>query len=66
MTKKVNGDLIIENTGKSVCEMCGKVAELRPYGPNGENICFPCGMKDEETTARQFLEVVTGPDDLCH
>ncbi|GAA4366771.1 hypothetical protein GCM10023185_38160 [Hymenobacter saemangeumensis] len=38
------------------CELCGKVAELRPYGPNGENICFECGMKDEETTSRKFDE----------
>src|SRR4030095_6267735 len=27
------------------CEMCGKQDELRPYGPNNENICFDCAMK---------------------
>lgn len=29
------------------CELCGKVAETRPYGPKGEEVCFECGMKDE-------------------
>ncbi|KKL27727.1 hypothetical protein LCGC14_2382230, partial [marine sediment metagenome] len=29
------------------CEWCGKEAELRPYGPKGENVCFSCGMKDK-------------------
>ena len=36
------------------CEMCGDVKETRPYGPNGENVCFPCGMKDEEAMKRAF------------
>lgn len=36
------------------CDLCGEVEELRPYGPNGEWICFNCGMKDKEATARAF------------
>ena len=28
------------------CELCGKIDELRPYGPKGERVCFDCGMKD--------------------
>jgi len=36
------------------CELCGAVKETRPYGPNGEEVCFPCGMKDEEAAKRQF------------
>jgi hypothetical protein len=38
------------------CAFCGKADELRPYGPNNENICFDCAMKDEATTARKFSE----------
>jgi hypothetical protein len=30
------------------CTFCGKAAELRPYGPAGELVCFECGMKDGE------------------
>jgi hypothetical protein len=36
------------------CELCGVVAELRPYGPNRERICYECGMKDRATTERQM------------
>jgi hypothetical protein len=43
------------------CELCGKNDELRPYGPNNENICFDCAMKDEATTKRKFKEMLGGP-----
>jgi len=52
------GFIAVEPDGK--CELCGEVGELRPYGPNGERICFACGMKDEKTTKRQFSKVVFG------
>ena len=42
------------------CELCGKIDELRPYGPNGEKICFDCGMKDKERTFQQFSKQVCG------
>lgn len=42
------------------CEFCKKEDELRPYGPNNENICFDCAMKDEPTTAKKFLEMLDG------
>ena len=42
------------------CELCGKVAETRPYGPKGERICFECGMKDKETTTRQMRRLIYG------
>ena len=38
------------------CEFCKEVKELRPYGPNGESICFTCGMKDEIAATRQFAK----------
>jgi hypothetical protein len=41
------------------CELCGKIAELRPYGKNGEFICFPCGMEDEKTTADRFYKITS-------
>lgn len=42
------------------CDLCGKEDELRPYGANGEWICFECGQKDKAATARRFREVVFG------
>lgn len=52
------GFIAVEPEGK--CELCGKFAETRPYGPKGERICFACGMKDERTTKRKFCKVVFG------
>jgi hypothetical protein len=63
LTIKINGQLHLEAEEEKPCEMCGTVAELRPYGPNYENICFPCGMKDEETSKQRFRERMNGPDE---
>jgi hypothetical protein len=43
------------------CAFCATYAELRPFGPNNENICFDCGMKDEPTAARKFREFLDNP-----
>ncbi len=51
---------VIAATPPAKCEMCGEEAELRPYGPRGENICFSCGMKDEKATQRAFSSLVLG------
>jgi hypothetical protein len=42
------------------CELCGKVKECRPYGPQGEQVCFDCAMKDEPAAHRGFLKYVMG------
>jgi hypothetical protein len=42
------------------CEMCGIIDECRPYGPNGEQICFECGQLDEETTKKKMAEYIFG------
>ena len=48
--------MIIEIQNPQQCDMCGKIAELRPYGPNGECVCFKCGMKDEKAARQQFIK----------
>ena len=40
--------VVIEQENPQQCDLCGKIAELRPYGPNGEAICFDCGQKNPE------------------
>lgn len=55
---------IIDGTQHAKCQLCGKVAELRPYGPGGKSICFECAMKDEEGTDRRFKEFLKGTDIL--
>lgn len=52
----------IDNSKHAKCDLCGKEAELRPYGPNGENVCFTCGMKDEPAAIRQFKKLLNGAD----
>ena len=42
------------------CELCGKIAECRPYGPNGEQACFQCGMKDENAMKRGMNKYIFG------
>lgn len=44
------------------CEYCGKVEEVRPYGKNGDKICFDCGMKPEnkEHTDKAFSDILDG------
>lgn len=45
------------------CEFCGSIEETRPYGPNGERVCFACAMKDETAMERGFRRYVLGEKD---
>ena len=56
----MSGPGLIEPERDGQCEMCGKIDETRPYGPNGEEVCFDCGMKDEAAAARGFERFVLG------
>ncbi len=63
MTRRTkDGLVIIAAEEDGLCEFCGGKAELRPYGPNGEYVCFQCGMKDEEAAIRQFGRLLAGND----
>lgn len=52
----MSGPGFIKNEKPQQCDLCGKWAELRPYGPNGECICVQCGERDPETTLRRMRE----------
>ena len=55
MTKILpNGRVQIEVEPPRACQLCGRHAECRPYGPNGEDICFDCGQKTPVATAMAF------------
>jgi hypothetical protein len=60
ITKKIGDTLIIEEEPPDLCEFCKEYKELRPYGPNGENICHSCAMKDEESAKAQFFKLMEG------
>lgn len=51
-----NGVIFVAEEPDGRCELCGAVEETRPYGPNGEEICFSCGQKNLETTKQKFQE----------
>lgn len=46
----------------SKCDLCGSVEECRPYGPNGENVCYTCGMKDEAAAKRRMALLIFGEE----
>jgi hypothetical protein len=58
MTKRIGNYLIIESENPQQCDLCGKIAELRPYGPHGECICFECMKKDEPSAIEQFSKLL--------
>lgn len=60
MTRFENGILFIEEEDPQTCELCGREEETRPYGPNGAEVCFDCGMQDEEEAYRQFMKRMEG------
>ena len=51
---------IIQEELPQACQMCGVIDECRPYGPNNEEVCFDCAMKDEETTERKMAAYILG------
>ena len=58
MAEKVGTTIVVEHTMPEACEVCGDVAELRPYGPGGKKICVSCGMKDFEATHARMMEIL--------
>lgn len=48
----MSGRGFISEEKKQKCDFCGKIAVLRPYGPNNEAICFTCAMKDEAKASK--------------
>lgn len=54
----MSGPGYVEKENPQQCDFCGKIRELRPYGPNGECLCFECGMLDEEAAKKRFQEHV--------
>lgn len=62
MSQRIGNVIIIHEEPNSICELCSKIAETRPYGPNGERICYECGMKDKETTEKMMDKVLFGDE----
>lgn len=59
MTTILPGMIVIENEKPQQCDLCGVIAELRPYGPNGECICYDCGEKNPEVTQKMMTRAIS-------
>lgn len=60
MSERIGNLTIISQENPQQCDVCGRIAELRPYGENGAMICFDCGMKDETGTTRRMHQYLFG------
>ena len=63
MTKRIDGTpitIIVEPEPHRACELCGTVAECRPYGPGGKQVCYECAMKDPKGTDARMGEYLFG------
>jgi hypothetical protein len=50
-----------EEVKTAKCWLCGDArfpGELRPYGPNGKNICVVCARKNEPATKRRLIKLL--------
>lgn len=63
MSERVGNIVIIAEEPDGTCELCGKVEETRPYGPNGERICWDCGQKNPAARDRVMKRVLFGETD---
>ena len=56
----MSGKGFIAEEPEGECALCKAFDELRPYGPNGERICFDCGMKNKATTEKMMDRYIFG------
>ncbi len=60
MSKRVGTIVIIAVEKPRKCQICGTIEECRPYGPNGEDVCFDCCMKNRELSRARRAHVLFG------
>lgn len=60
----MSGRGVIMNEPPQMCEMCGAIEECRPYGPNGEQVCFECASTklDEKQVAKRMMKHIFGDE----
>lgn len=54
MSERIGDIVFIHPEPPQQCDACGTIAELRPYGANGEAICYACAMKNPEITRKMM------------
>lgn len=56
LVEAIDRGVLIQEHPLGRCQLCGAVAETRPYGPNGEDVCFDCGPGSKDPAARAAAE----------
>ena len=51
MSKRIGNLAILDAEPSMICSHCGKIAEVRPYGPGGSEICHDCASATPEMNA---------------
>lgn len=56
------GDIVVLEVGEpDTCELCGVLAkEVRPYGPNGEKVCYSCAIQNREAIDKAINKLLNG------
>jgi hypothetical protein len=62
VSRRIGDTFIVEPEKPQQCDGCGRIEELRPYGPGGSMVCFDCGMKDAAATEARFEARLDGVD----
>lgn len=60
MTQRIGNAVIISGEGDRRCELCGKLEECRPAGPNEEQVCWECANKDKAAMERYSQRLFQG------
>ena len=60
MTRRVGNTIHMEREPDAPCQLCGTAAELRPAGPNAEQVCLPCADKNPAALAAYIDGLAAG------
>jgi hypothetical protein len=60
MTTRIGNVVLIAPEHDRACELCGKWTECRPAGPNQEQVCYDCGLKDPAAMERYNQRLFDG------
>lgn len=62
MTRKIGNVVVLAVEKPQQCDGCGEIAELRPYGINGECVCYKCGREREPITTIMMAHLLFGDE----
>lgn len=58
MSHREENKFVIAPQPYELCELCNTMADCRPYGPGGKQVCFSCGIKNPEIALTAFKKML--------